>query len=109
MLEFNDYETLTDYNFHYPVQEVLKTQYALYKRKSKNNILPFDEWVLETVKSSVIRGYNKYAEVEPEWERLKYYMDNIQVSNLLQKTYIIYDQTLLLLFETHPLPPNIII
>ncbi|MBE7013159.1 MAG: hypothetical protein E7416_03690 [Ruminococcaceae bacterium] len=109
MFDFDDYKNLTDYTFHYPVQEVLKTQYAQYKRKIQNNMLSFDKWVLETVKSSVIRGYNKYAEIEPEWARLKYYMDNIQVSKSLQKVCIIYDQALLLLFDSHPLPPNFII
>lgn len=109
MFDFDDYESLNDYEFYYPITDILENQYHLYKRKKEKGFLPYEEWVYKTVYNCVIRGLNKYGEVEHEWHRLKYYLENSEVSKVGQKVHIIYDQALLLLFDTHPLPPNFII
>ena len=108
MFDFDDYEDLANYEFYYPINEILEKNYHLYKRKKGKDFLPYEEWVYKTFYDTIIRGLNRYGEVEHEWHSLKYYMVDLEASKLLQKAYIIYDQALLLLFETHPLPPNII-
>ena len=112
MFDFDDYESLNDYEFFYPIEEVLETQYHLYKRKKEKGFLPYEEWVYNTVYDCIMMGLNRYGEVEHEWYRLKFYLENLEnfeVSKVGQKVHIIYDQALLLLFDTHPLPPNFII
>lgn len=108
MFDFDDYEDLTNYEFYYPIEEVLENHYHLYKRKKEKNFLPYEDWVYKIVYDCVIRGLHKYGEVEHGWHRLKYYLDNSEVSKVPQKVHIIYDNALLLLYDTHPLPPNII-
>ena len=108
MFDFDDYEDLSDYTYFYPIENLMERQYPLYKRKKEKAFLPYEEWVYKTVYDCVIRGLNKYGEIEHEWHRLKYYMEELEISKHLQKVCIIYDQALLLLFDTHPLPPNVI-
>ena len=53
-------------------------------------------------------GYSRYRELEPEWEKLKYYIDEVEKENSIEKAHILYDQALLLFYEGFPLSPNLI-
>ena len=66
MFDFDDYESLNDYEFYYPITDILENQYHLYKRKKEKGFLPYEEWVYKTVYGCVIRGLNKFGEVEHE-------------------------------------------
>ena len=115
--DFDDYEDLEDYTFAYPALEVLKSEYQKRLRKQKKRVPPWEyrEFVIEFVKERITFGCRRFAEVEPQWETLLYYIKEVETefdtdeSTALEKAVILYDQALLLFCEGHPLPPNFII
>ena len=106
MFDFEDYEDLSDYVFTYPVEQVLDSQYKLWVRKTKST-KSYDEFVIPFVKERITFGYNRCRELEPEWEKLKYYIDEVEKEQSKEKAIILYDQVLQLFYEGFPLPPNI--
>lgn len=107
MFDFDDYEALSDYVFTYPVEQVLDSQYKMCLRKHKEK-RTFEEFVIPFVKERIMYGYSRYRELEPEWEKLKYYIDEVEKENSIEKAHILYDQALLLFYEGFPLSPNLI-
>ena len=107
MFDFDDYEVLSDYVFTYPVEQVLDSQYKMCLRKHKEKST-FEEFVIPFVKERIMYGYSRYRELEPEWEKLKYYIDEVEKENSIEKAHILYDQALLLFYEGFPLSPNLI-
>lgn len=113
---FDDYENLEDYVFTYPALEVLRSEYQKWLIKQKKRVPPweFRDFIIRFVKERIIFGCRKYGEFEPEWEILLYYVEEIKKEfnsgndTALEKAVILYDQALLLLYEGHPLPPNIL-
>ena len=107
MFDFDDYEDLGDYCFEYPVEQVLESQYKLWVRKTKRKVV-YEDFVIPFVKERIMYGYSRYRELEPEWEKLKYYIDEVEKENSIEKAHILYDQALLLFYEGFPLSPNLI-
>lgn len=107
MFDFDDYEALSDYVFTYPVEQVLDSQYKMCLRKHKEK-RTFEEFVIPFVKERIMYGYSRSRELEPEWEKLKYYIDEVEKENSIEKAHILYDQALLLFYEGFPLSPNLI-
>ncbi len=104
MFDFDDYEDLGEYCFEYPAREVIECEYQIYLRKHKDK-KPYKEFVIDFVKERILLGYRKLREIETEWEKLKYYIEEPDITT--EKAIILYDQVLQLLYEGHPLPPNI--
>ena len=117
MFDFEDYERLGDYVFTYPAKEVIDSEYQRWIRTQKKRVAPwmYREFIVGFVKERITFGNRKYGEVEPEWETLLHYIKEVETefntgnSVALEKAVILYDQALLLLLDTHPLPPNYII
>ena len=107
MFDFEDYEDLSDYVFTYPVEQVLDSQYKLWVRKTKST-KSYKEFVIPFVKERITFGYNRCRELEPEWEKLKYYIEEVEKEQSKEKDIILYDQVLQLFYEGFPLPPNLI-
>lgn len=113
---FDDYEKLVDYTFTYPALEVLKSEYQKWLIKQNKRVLPWEyrDFIIWFVKERISFGCRKYGEFEPEWESLLYYMKEVEKEfnsgddTALEKAVILYDQTLLLFCEGHPLPPNLL-
>lgn len=118
MMDFNfdDYENLEDYIFTYPALGVLKSKYQKWLRKQKKGVTSRDygEFIIKFVKDRITIGCRKFGEVEPEWETLLYYMNEVKKefdadnSIASEKAVILYDQVLQLFYEGHPLPPNLL-
>lgn len=106
MFEFDDYEDLSDYTFTYPVEQVLNSQYKMCLRKHKEKKI-FEEFVIPFVKERIMYGYSRFRELEPEWEKLKYYIDEVEKESSIEKAHILYDQVLQLFYEGFPLPANL--
>lgn len=112
---FDDYENISEYVFTYPTKEVIDSEYQKWLRKQKKRVPAWEyrEFVIKYVKERIIFGCRKYGEFEPEWETLLYYIEEVEKEfntdngTALEKAVILYDQTLLLFCEGHPLPPNI--
>ena len=117
MFDFDDYEDLSDYVFTYPSKDIIDSEYQRWLKKQKKRVAPwkYREFIVEFVKERITFGYRKYGEVEPEWETLLHYIKEVESefntgnTVVLEKAIILYDQTLLLLLDAHPLPPNYII
>ena len=115
MFDFDDYEKLDDYSFTYPTLELLRAKYVKWLKAHPPQVAPWEyrRKLVEYVKEDIIAGHRKYGEVEPEWETLLFYIKEAEKDfedadiDTLYKVIILYDQTLLLLYEGHPLPPNI--
>ena len=106
MFDFDDYEDLGDYCFEYPVEQVLESQYKLWVRKTKRKVV-YEDFVIPFVKERIMYGYSRYRELEPEWEKLKYCIEEVEKENSIEKANILYDQVLQLFYECFPLPPNL--
>ena len=114
MFDFDDYENLDDYTFTYPALEVLKSEYQKWLRKQTKRVPTWEyrAFIIRFVKDRIVFGCRKYAEVEPEWETLLYYIKEVEEefksggAIALEKAVILYDQALQLFCEGHPLPPN---
>lgn len=114
--DFDDYENLEDYAFTYPALEVLKSEYQKWLIKQKKRVPPWEyrEFIIKFVKERISFGCRKYGAVEPEWETLLYYVEEVEKEfkagdgTVLEKAVILYDQALLLFCEGHPLPPNLL-
>lgn len=112
----DDYESLEDYTFTYSAREVLESEYQKGIKKQKKSIPTCEYWdfIIRFVKERIIFGCRKYGEVEPEWETLLYYIEEVEKAFnagkdiTIEKAVILYDQALLLLYEGHPLPHNIL-
>ena len=116
MFDFDDYERLEDYVFTYPAKEVIDIEYQKWLRKQKKRVPPWEyrEFVIGFVKERITFGCRRFAEVEPQWETLLYYIKEVEKEfntdkiTALEKAVILYDQALLLFCEGNPLPPNLI-
>ena len=114
--DFDDYENLEDYTFTYPALEVLKSEYQKWLIKQKKRVPPWEyrDFIIKFVKERISFGCRKFGEVEPEWETLLYYIEEVEKGfnagddTALEKAIILYDQALLLFCEGHPLPPNLL-
>lgn len=106
MFDFEDYEEVSDYVFTYPVEQVLESQYKMWLRKHKEK-KTFEEFVIPFVKERIMYGYNRFRELEPDWEKLKYCIEEVEKENSIEKANILYDQALQLFYEGFPLPPNL--
>ena len=102
-----DFEDLSNYAFTYQVEQVLESQYKMWLRKTKRKVV-YEDFVIPFVKERILYGYNRFRELEPEWEKLKYYIEEVEKENSIEKTNILYDQVLQLFYEGFPLPPNFI-
>lgn len=115
MFDFDDYENLDDYTFTYPALELLRARYVKWLKMHPPYVVPWEyrRILVEYVKEDIVVGHRKYGEFEPEWETLLFYIKEVEKDfecadiDALYKTLILYDQALLLLYEGHPLPPNI--
>lgn len=106
MFDFEDYEEVSDYVFTYPVEQVLESQYKMWLRKHKEK-KTFEEFVIPFVKERIMYGYNRFRELEQDWEKLKYCIEEVEKENSIEKANILYDQVLQLNYEGFPLPPNL--
>ena len=108
---FDDYENLEDYIFTHPAKEVIDSEYQKWLRKRKKRVPPWEyrDFIIRFVKERISFGYRKYGEVKPEWETLLHYIEEVEKefstgnNSALEKAIILYDQTLLLFWESHNL------
>lgn len=115
MFNFDDYENLDDYTFTYPTVEILRGKYVKWLKKHPPYVAPWEYRckLVEYINEEIVVGHRKYGEFEPEWETLLFYIKEIKKDfkcadiDALYKALILYDQALLLLYEGHPLPPNL--
>ena len=117
MFDFDDCEDLGDYVFTYTAKEVLDREYQKWLKKQKQRVSPwkYREFIISFVKERIDFGYNRFRELEPEWEQLKYHIENVEKDyangdtvKALEKAIILYDQVLQLFCEGFPLPPNLL-
>ena len=115
MFDFDDYENLENYTFTYPVLELLKARYVKWLKTHSPRVAPWEyrQKLVEYVKEEIVIGHRKYGEFEPAWETLLFYIKEVESAfecadiDAVYKALILYDQVLMLLYEGHPLPPNL--
>ena len=116
MFTFDDYVDINDYAFTYPAKEVIDSEYQKWLRKHKKRVAPWEYrgFLISYVKDRISFGCRKYSELEPEWEPLLSYINEVESefkagnAIALEKAVVLYDQALLLFCEGHPLPPNLL-
>ncbi len=110
MFDFDDYEALSDYDYTYPVKDMLQQVYA----KDNSPTWKYREFIVRYVQAEILAGQRKFQEDEQAWQRLQFYMKQVsedflnsyltaKPAEVEEKVYILYDQTLLLLYDGNPI------
>lgn len=110
MFDFDDYEDLNKYVYTYPVKDILQQAFA----KKNSPTWKYQEFIVRYVEAEVLAGQRKFHEDEQAWQRLQFYMKQVsedffnpystaKPAEVEEKVYILYDQTLLLLYDGNPI------
>ena len=110
MFDFDDYEDLSDYAYTYPVKDILQQAYT----KKNSPTWEYRDFIVRYVEAEVLAGQRQFHEDEQAWQRLQFYMNQVsedffnpystaKPAEEEEKVYILYDQTLLLLYDGNPI------